>query len=36
MELIPDFALHRPTEIEEAVKLHNETEGALYVAGGQT
>ncbi len=34
MELMPDFALHRPTEIEEAVKLRNETEGALYVAGG--
>jgi 4-hydroxybenzoyl-CoA reductase subunit beta len=34
MELMPDFALHRPTAIEEAVKLRNETEGALYVAGG--
>lgn len=34
MELMPDFDLHRPTAIEEAVKLHNETEGALFVAGG--
>jgi 4-hydroxybenzoyl-CoA reductase subunit beta len=31
---MPDFDLHRPTAIEEAVKLHNETEGALFVAGG--
>jgi len=34
MELMPDFNLHRPTAIEEAVKLRNETEGALFVAGG--
>ena len=34
MELMPDFALHRPTDIEEAVRLRAETEGALYVAGG--
>lgn len=34
MELMPDFVLHRPTSIEEAVKLRNETDGALYVAGG--
>lgn len=34
MELMPEFTLHRPTAIEEAVKLQNETHGALYVAGG--
>ena len=34
MEFMPDFALHRPTTSEEAVKLRTETEGAVYVAGG--
>ncbi len=34
MELMPDFDLHRPTDVEEAVRLRAETEGALYVAGG--
>ncbi|MBK20175.1 MAG: 4-hydroxybenzoyl-CoA reductase subunit beta [Rhodospirillaceae bacterium] len=34
MELMPNFDLHRPTEVEEAVKLRAETDGALYVAGG--
>ncbi|NKB21392.1 MAG: 4-hydroxybenzoyl-CoA reductase subunit beta [Alphaproteobacteria bacterium] len=34
MELMPEFDLHRPTAVEEAVKLCNETDGALYVAGG--
>ncbi len=34
MEFMPDFRLHRPTEIEEAVKLRAGSEGALYVAGG--
>ena len=34
MELMPDFALHRPTTPEDAVRLRTETEGALYVAGG--
>ena len=34
MELMPEFTLHRPTAIGEAVKLQTETHGALYVAGG--
>ena len=34
MELMPDFVLHRPTAIEEAVRLRNQTDGALYLAGG--
>jgi len=34
MELMPEFTLHRPTTIGEAVKLQNETGGALFVAGG--
>ena len=34
MEFMPDFALHRPTTSEEAVRLRSETDGALYVAGG--
>jgi len=33
MEYMPDFRLHRPTELAEAVKLRTQ-EGALYVAGG--
>ena len=34
MELMPEITLHRPTAIGEAVRLQNETHGALYVAGG--
>ena len=34
MEFMPDFTLHRPTKVEEAVKLHNGNSGAKYVAGG--
>jgi 4-hydroxybenzoyl-CoA reductase subunit beta len=34
MEFMPDFALHRPTTSEDAVKLRTETDGARYVAGG--
>ncbi len=31
---MPEFTLHRPPAIGEAVKLQTETHGALYVAGG--
>jgi 4-hydroxybenzoyl-CoA reductase subunit beta len=34
MELMPRFATHRPTTVEEAVRLHHATEGARYLAGG--
>ena len=34
MELMPNFSLHRPTSIEDAVKLRAEADNALYVAGG--
>lgn len=34
MEYMPDFALHRPTAVEDAVRLRAETDGARYVAGG--
>ena len=34
MEFMPNFTLHRPTKVEEAVKLHNGNSGAKYVAGG--
>ena len=34
MEFMPNFTLHRPTDIEDAVKLRAETDGALFVAGG--
>lgn len=34
MEYMPNFTLHRPTEIEDAVKLRAETDGARFVAGG--
>lgn len=33
MEYMPDFTLHRPSDVSEAVKLRSE-EGARYVAGG--
>lgn len=34
MEFMPNFTLHRPETIEEAVRLRTETTDALYVAGG--
>jgi len=34
MEYMPNFALHRPKAVEEAVKLRAATPGALYLAGG--
>ena len=34
MEYMPDFTLHRPTAIEDAVKLRSETDNARFVAGG--
>ena len=34
MEYMPNFKLHRPANVEEAVKLRTESEDALYVAGG--
>jgi 4-hydroxybenzoyl-CoA reductase subunit beta len=34
MEYMPNFTLHRPTAIEDAVRLHAETEGARFFAGG--
>lgn len=34
MEFMPDFDLHRPTGIEEAVRLSASTEAARYLAGG--
>ena len=34
MEYMPNFILHRPTAIEDAVKLRAETDNARYFAGG--
>ena len=34
MEYMPDFRLHRPTEVDEAVRLRSHETDALYVAGG--
>ncbi|MEE8445744.1 MAG: FAD binding domain-containing protein, partial [Alphaproteobacteria bacterium] len=34
MEYMPEFDLHRPTGIEEAVRLRASTEAARYLAGG--
>jgi 4-hydroxybenzoyl-CoA reductase subunit beta len=34
MEHMPEFTLHRPTEVAEAVKLRAESEDARFVAGG--
>ena len=34
MEYMPAFTLHRPTAIDDAVRLRAETEGARFVAGG--
>ena len=34
MEYMPDFKLHRPDNIEDAVKLRAEEPDALFVAGG--
>lgn len=34
MEHLPDFTLHRPTEVAEAVRLRAESDGARFVAGG--
>jgi 4-hydroxybenzoyl-CoA reductase subunit beta len=34
MEYMPSFTLHRPTAVDEAVRLRAATAGALYVAGG--
>jgi 4-hydroxybenzoyl-CoA reductase subunit beta len=34
MEYMPNFVLHRPTAVEDAVKLHAETDNARYFAGG--
>ena len=34
MELLPDFRLHRPTDIEEAVRLRAADADARYLAGG--
>jgi 4-hydroxybenzoyl-CoA reductase subunit beta len=34
MEFMPNFTLHRPTAIEDAVKLHSETDNARFFAGG--
>lgn len=34
MEYMPDFTLHRPRAVEDAVRLRGETDGARYVAGG--
>jgi len=34
MEYMPEFDLHRPTGVEEAVRLRSQTDGALYLAGG--
>jgi 4-hydroxybenzoyl-CoA reductase subunit beta len=34
MEYMPNFKLHRPAEVEEAVKLRTDSDEALYVAGG--
>lgn len=34
MEFMPNFKLHRPADVEEAVKLRTESDEARYVAGG--
>ena len=34
MEYMPDFDLHRPTGLEDAVRLGGATDGARYLAGG--
>jgi 4-hydroxybenzoyl-CoA reductase subunit beta len=34
MEFLPDFTMHRPTTVEEAVKLRAAEPDALYLAGG--
>ena len=34
MEYMPNFTLHRPTAIEDAVRLHAETDNARFFAGG--
>lgn len=34
MELLPDFKLHQPATVEEAVTLWADNEGAQYLAGG--
>ncbi|MEE8333244.1 MAG: 4-hydroxybenzoyl-CoA reductase subunit beta [Alphaproteobacteria bacterium] len=34
MEYMPEFDLHRPTGVDEAVKLSTSTEAARYLAGG--
>ncbi len=34
MELLPEFTLHRPAEIEDAVRLHAGNADARYLAGG--
>ncbi len=34
MEYMPNFTLYRPTEVEDAVRLRGETDGARFVAGG--
>jgi 4-hydroxybenzoyl-CoA reductase subunit beta len=34
MEYMPNFTLHRPTAVEDAVKLRSETDNARFVAGG--
>ena len=34
MEYMPNFTLYRPTEVEDAIRLRDETDGARFVAGG--
>jgi 4-hydroxybenzoyl-CoA reductase subunit beta len=34
MEYLPDFAVHNPQSVDDAVKLRAEHEGARYLAGG--
>ena len=34
MELMPNFQLHRPETVEDAVKARADNDNALYVAGG--
>ena len=34
MEYMPNFTLHRPTAIEEAVKLRASNDGSRFIAGG--
>ncbi len=34
MEYLPDFELHRPTSVEEAIGIATDIEGARYLAGG--